>query len=184
MPASLNVTILVLMTRKLIIVVCVIGFITTVFPAVLVLFLASPLPTILDLSKEKGVSGTVYDCNTNEPIEGATVTTTSVGWGFRNKVLVWDKVYYSTTETDASGKYDLKYNRGNEVTADREDYLMAYDYGNGKERNIGLRKNTGLSKFEVSTYGCKLSTECYKTEMVNGAEYSWNSCTNPELAPK
>ena len=149
--------------------------------AFLIWFPISPLNTVFNLSFEKQVSGSVYNCETNDPIENATVTMSGTGWAWDNGPI-WDKIYKSTTKSFQNGTFELKYNLGTSLSAKKDGYLDALKYTySAKDVKIGMVKMTDENKNESPTYDCKLSSECYVTKVINGVQTSWDACANPEL---
>lgn len=78
---------------------------------------------------QKVVAGTVYDCSTNQPIAGATVTARQQGWGW-DSYLVWDKNYWVTNQSDASGQFTIRFTHGRSANlwVTKEGYLTALQY--------------------------------------------------------
>ncbi len=139
----------------------------------------SPLSTLFALSTTKTLSGSVIDCQTQQPIENAEVTVYGTGWGWDNG-LIWDKSYSSQARTAADGKFSLSYSLGNVVITRLDGYHMAESYTGSDQTTIQLLKITDLAKSSERTFNCKLSSECYKTRIENDVEISWNDCTNPQ----
>lgn len=112
-----------------------------IFPAIVVFYIVGPLPTLISFISSKQISGKVYDCITNMPIENVEVSISGMEWGFINGQLVWDKFYSKTTNSNSEGNYFINYNIGSSLVAKKEGYLQAYDYGsNGQKNRYGLIK--------------------------------------------
>ncbi len=150
----------------------------------LLIFL-SPVRTLVQLSLEKEVTGIVLDCSTNAPVAGAALEMYGNGWGFSNGTLIWDKAYPAATTSNEKGLFRLQYKMGTEITTRAEKYHPATTYVSaGDSRTIRLLpvQESDADPTE-RTYDCKLASECYKTEVVDGVEISWNDCTDPNLNP-
>ncbi len=80
---------------------------------------------------QKTVAGQVYDCVTNQPIANATVTARQQGWGW-DGYLVWDKNYWVTSPSDASGLFTIRFTHGRSanlwVTKDGYRTALQYEY--------------------------------------------------------
>lgn len=149
--------------------------------AFLVWFPISPLNTIFNLSYYKQVSGYVFDCADGQRISNANVILSGTGWAW-NDGPIWDKEYISSVPSVQGGNFNLKYHIGNKLFVEKEGYLKATaDIPPNEDIKIGVVKRTNENKNELTTYDCKLQSECLKTKVVNGIEGSWNSCSNPEL---
>ena len=157
-------------------------FILTVF--IIVIFSpVSPISTLVRVSSSKDANGYIYDCATTQPIDQASVAATTVGWGIRNGLLVWDKVYLWNTSSNLAGIFVLEKSSGVELTVKKDGYHPAKDYSYEGKRSIGLLPITGTSNSSEETFGCKLSSECYKSVVLGDQDISWNDCTSPELNP-
>lgn len=170
------------MNKILIPVTLVLGIIGVIgFVAFLIWYPISPLNTVFNLLFQKQVSGIVYDCHTAEPIAGAAVTIVGTGWGW-NESLVWDETYLSQSKTLEDGSFNMSYNLGTELSAEKDGYLKAQKYTYpDTQLKIGMVKKTNDNSSELLSYDCKLFSQCFKTKVINGVETSWDSCANPEL---
>jgi len=75
------------------------------------------------------VQGDVVDYETEQPIFGAEVVLTSMGWGIRKGVLVWDKVTPFLGMTDKQGTFTITARRdATGVTVSKEGYETYYGW--------------------------------------------------------
>lgn len=157
--------------------------VTCLLPLIFIFYYVGPLNTILVYITNKKIYGKVFDCKTGTPIENAVITISGVGWGFRDNLLVWDKVYSKSGKSDAQGNYSIEYNLGTEIIAEKTGYLHAYDYGSNKNVNIRLLDKKFVTTTDDRTYNCKLYSECYKEVIKNDVTIGWDSCANPNYKP-
>ena len=61
--------------------------------------------------KTYAVEGSIVNYDTQQPLSGAVVTLSAVGWGTRNGFLVWDKVYIYQGVTDEQGRFSIEARR-------------------------------------------------------------------------
>lgn len=171
------------MNKKLLYFIIVIG-VVLVLPVVFIFYYVGPLRTIVELATNKAISGKIYDCTTNEPIQNAQITIAGTGLGFRDKLFVWDKAYFKTDKSDSQGLFRINYSIGTEVTVNKDGYLQAYYYTSpSKNVDIGLLSNINVQDKNERTYQCKLESECYREVVKDGATVGWDSCANPSYKP-
>jgi len=141
----------------------------------LLLFVILGLGILIFLRNDKIVAGYVTDCQTQEPISGATVEVNQRGWGFE-KYLIWDKSYIYKTTTNTSGYFKITYNVGKSahIVAHKPGYLKAWQFENPSEDiSIGITKG---NKENESTQRCRLSSECIITTTENNVSIIRNIC--------
>lgn len=131
--------------------------------------------SLLSMRREKTISGYVLDCNTSNQIDGAEISVNQRGWGFARGSLVWDKDYVTTTESDISGHFAIKYKVGSsaDLKGKKEGYLIAEQFEfSGDNVEIKMLKGEGTD----ITYHCKKSTECLSCSMEGTTEVCKNVC--------
>lgn len=132
--------------------------------------------------REKLITGTIFDCETQQPIPNATVWLEQIGWGMRDGQLVWDKMFRTDTVTAPDGSYTLKFRVGNSahVNATFEGYLVSEGWVEpGSHARVGLLKDKSQSTgYRETVKACKLSKDCLKTSVENGVVVARDICPN------
>jgi hypothetical protein len=146
-----------------------------------IVYIVVPLSTVFSLQKTKHISGTVMDCETNEPITDAAVSIYGNSWGWSDAGgLIWDKEYSATTQSTLSGAFTLEYILGTSVVTRKDGYYTAQNFIEGGAMvEVGLRKINDLQPATERTYTCRFESECVKSRIENGVDISWNDCTSP-----
>ena len=133
-----------------------------------------PLGTLYAF-REKTISGSVIDCQTNEPVASAEIVVSQKFLEFKSGV-VWFKSYISRAVGDPDGYFQVTYRVGNsaDILAKKDGYISARQF-EGPGDGVVIKMLQGENPAEL-TYNCRLLSECLVDSIEDDVRVYRNTC--------
>ena len=133
-----------------------------------------PLGTLYAF-REKTISGSVIDCQTNEPVASAEIVVSQNFLEFKSGV-VWFKSYISRAVGDPDGYFQVTYRVGNsaDILANKDGYISARQF-EGPGDGVVIKMLQGENPAEL-TYNCRLLSECLVDSIEDDVRVYRNTC--------
>jgi len=130
---------------------------------------------ILYAFREKTISGSVVDCQTNEPVASAEIVVNQSFLEFKGGVI-WFKSYISRAMGDPDGHFQVTYRIGNsaDILARKDGYISARQF-EGPGDGVVIKMLQGGNPAEL-TYHCRLLSECLVDSIEDGVRVYRNTC--------
>jgi hypothetical protein len=119
--------------------------------------------------KPAELRGVVYDCATDQPIAGARVRVPRPSTFVDIITFQWGGGENYLATTDSLGRFSINYKGGAfNAYVSKDQYLDASEFGEAGNARIGLVARAPADAISEYSRMCKRSSECLKTETIDG----------------